>query len=292
MWEVERLADPVHLGQSQFKASMRAQYSDSMFHGKTKEQNSELKKIFSKDVKSRCSMIVKQLMDTHSRQIDRICKDLPDVLKATLQCYDGDCSMCSRYSVVCQGGCRGNWWTRSKYLATYQITVLQMDDKDKYLLQEVLKMKLSENAINSMKLYDNTNKNEGVHRSMSVNLPKNVIHARNMAPRLASGVHRNNNMPGTSTRLKCQHAGIEFSERSDKFLKKMDADFKYKQDYEKRTKVKAERLKKSGEKLLEHKTYKDLNKKQPEYRKGQLDPQPPLQFHESYCKQRLPKNMQ
>ena len=88
------------------------------------------------------------------------------------------------------------------YLSTYQLTVLRMDEKDKLLLQEILKMKLSVEAIASMRQYDNTNKNEGVHRSLSINLPKNVIHSRNMEARLASGVHRNNNIPGTSTKLK------------------------------------------------------------------------------------------
>lgn len=54
------------------------------------------------------------------------------------------------------------------------LIMLQMDEKDKLLLQEILRMKLSEDAISSMQLYNTTNKNEAVHRSLSVNLPKNV----------------------------------------------------------------------------------------------------------------------
>ncbi|CAC5384066.1 unnamed protein product [Mytilus coruscus] len=50
MWKVERLADPVHLGESQFRASLRAQYSAGMFHGKAKEENRQLKTVFSKDL--------------------------------------------------------------------------------------------------------------------------------------------------------------------------------------------------------------------------------------------------
>lgn len=37
LWKVERLADPVHLGQSQFRASNQAVYSDEMFHSKVLE---------------------------------------------------------------------------------------------------------------------------------------------------------------------------------------------------------------------------------------------------------------
>ena len=41
MWKVDRLADHVHLGQSQFQASNKALYSETMFHGKRKEERKE-----------------------------------------------------------------------------------------------------------------------------------------------------------------------------------------------------------------------------------------------------------
>lgn len=81
LWKVERLADPVHFGQSQFRASNRAVYSDEMFHSK--------------------------------------------VLEATVACYDGNCSMCAAYSLVCDGGVVSNWWNFSHNLAIYRITVLK-----------------------------------------------------------------------------------------------------------------------------------------------------------------------
>ncbi|CAG2198261.1 unnamed protein product [Mytilus edulis] len=208
-----------------------------MFYGRTKEIRKEMKKAFSQDVKCRSSMIMGQLMEKHNKVTADVCKDLPKVLEATLRCYDGDCSMCKQYSVVCTGDDGYNWWTRSKYLGCYNITVLQMDEKDKLLLQEILKMKLSEQALNSMKLYDTTNKNEGVHRALSVNLPKNVIHSRGMQARLASGIHRNNNKPGTSAKMKCEHLGVNLSESSLQFLSKMDIDYTYKQEYEKSQKL-------------------------------------------------------
>ncbi|CAG2195328.1 unnamed protein product [Mytilus edulis] len=276
MWKVERLADYVHLGQSQFRASLRAKFSESMFYGRTKEIRKEMKKAFSQDVKCRSSMIIGQLMEKHNKVTEDVCKDLPKVLEATLRCYDGDCSMCKQYSVVCTGDEGYNWWTRSKYLGCYNITVLQMDEKDKLLLQEILKMKLSEQALNSMKLYDTTNKNEGVHRALSVNLPKNVIHSRGMQARLASGIHRNNNKPGTSAKMKCEHLGVNLSESSLQFLSKMDSDYTYKQEYEKKPEVKRRRLIQTGEKILEHREAKQSRKKCDVYRKGQLDPVPAL----------------
>ncbi|XP_056017362.1 palmitoyltransferase ZDHHC4-like [Ostrea edulis] len=53
LWTTERLADPVHLGQSQFRASNRAVYSKAMFHTMTKEQKKELQRVFSNVLKSR-----------------------------------------------------------------------------------------------------------------------------------------------------------------------------------------------------------------------------------------------
>ena len=98
-------------------------------------------------------------------------------------------------------------------------------------------------------------------------------------------------MPGTSTKLKSQHMGVELSDYSQQFLQKMDKDFQYKQNYELQPHVKARRLEKSAEKLGEHKMYKDLHKKEPEYKKGQLDRKlPELMFHIDYCKQRLPSH--
>ncbi|CAC5377889.1 unnamed protein product [Mytilus coruscus] len=76
MWKVERLADYVHLGQSQFRSSLRAQFNEGMFYGRTKV----IKKAFSQDVKCRSSMIVGQLMEQYKRNTDDVCKDLPKAL--------------------------------------------------------------------------------------------------------------------------------------------------------------------------------------------------------------------
>ncbi|CAG2241553.1 unnamed protein product [Mytilus edulis] len=81
------------------------------------------------------------------------------------------------------------------------------------------------------------------------------------------------------------------SERSKRYLKKMDTDFKYNQDYILRPEVQKRKLQQNAEKLAEHKTWRELNKKHDYYCKGQLDPQPALQFqdHDSYCKPKLPR---
>lgn len=55
-----------------------------------------------------------------------------------------------------------------------------MDNKDKLIMQELLKMKLSEEVLMKMIFNHNTQKGEAVNRSLSVSLPKNVNFSRNL----------------------------------------------------------------------------------------------------------------
>ena len=232
LWKVTRLADYVHLGQTQFRAAMRARFSDGMFKGRTKELRDLERKHFCLDLKSRCSLVLAALVKKHNRKMEDVCKDLPAVLEATVRCYCGDCRLCKEHSMVCGGTEDNNWWTRSLYLPSYNITELKMERSDVLLLMELLKMKLSEEAVHTMELYNTTNKNEGVHRALSVNLPKNVNFSRNMEARLSSGVHSNNNKPGTSAKMKSSQLGLQLNEASSKYLDKLDTYFQHESDYD------------------------------------------------------------
>lgn len=289
MWEVQRLADPVHLSQHQFRAGMRAEFSETMFHGQTKEENKDLKKMFSLDLKCRSSMILNQLMNEYNKDTEKVCKKLPTILSTTVQCYGGDCSSCLKESVVCKGTVSDNWWTRSFYLSTYNITVLKIDEIDEIILLELLKMILSEEAVNSMRMFHTTNKNEGVHRALSVSLPKNVTHGKNMEGRLHSAIHRTNNRPGTSAKMKSKELNIKVSEDCETFFDKMDREYTYKRNYEQKPEVKIRRLQQTAVRLEEHKIHKELHKKRPDYVKGQLDPVPDELMHDAYCKKKMPK---
>ena len=167
-----------------------------------------------------------------------------------------------------------------------------MERKDVLLLMELLKMKLSTSAIKSMKLYDSTNKNEALHRAISVNLPKNVNYSRNIEGRMSSGIHANNNKPGTSAKKKSESLGIELGESSEKHLKRMDKKFDYQRAYEKRPEVVTRRLHQSATRMMEHKTYKDLHNKEPDYKKDQLDVLPAFNnIHTTYCRKKLPAHL-
>ena len=272
LWKVERLADPTHLGQAQFRECLKADFSSDIFPSvTTRTKKHELQKILSMDLKARSSLILKELMKTYSGNIDKIKKVLPKVVDTTLRCYGGDCSMCRRHSVVCDGGVRNNWWYRSMFLGPHHITALNLKERDITLLRELLLMKLSEGAVESMKLNTSTQKNEAAHRSLHVSLPKNVNFARNSKNRTHSFIHRLNNSVGASTISKCECVGAKLSPKVQQVLRKMDADVDYQKKYRKRKDVINRQMKSRGLKYYEHHRYK-TEQTVPGYRKGMLDP--------------------
>lgn len=92
-----------------------------------------------------------------------------------------------------------------------------MNNNDKALLQDVLKMKLSEQALESLKLNTDTQKCEAMNRPPSVSLPKNVNFARNLPGRALSTIHRLNNGPELSIQQKLTAlGGVSLSPRTQK----------------------------------------------------------------------------
>ncbi len=257
LWNVHRLADPTHVAQSQFRKCYKAQFSAGMFHASTREKKREVQKVFSQDMKARCSLILKELMKLHAGDMNNVKKNLPKVLESTLSRYAGDCGMCFRHSVVCSGRITNNWWHRSLFLGTHRITDLNMDENDKVLVMELLKIKLSLSAVEQMKLYTDTQKCEATNRSLSVSLPKNVNYPRTMIGRASSTIHRINNGPGTSTIAKCQHTGVELSARVRHSLHQMDKETEYHKRYVKRPQVCKNQLLQYGNKIAEHLKYRE-----------------------------------
>ena len=275
LWRVERLADTIHLGQSQFKYAMKAAFSPSMFSpmGRCINQTKlyQYKKGFSLDVKARCHLVFNAVMKEMGGNITKIKKVLPSIMEAILHCYDGDCSGCKKYSYSCNGGESKNWWTRSVYLQQYGIHALDMDEKDKLILKEIVKMKLSVSAVESMRLNTNTNKNEAANRGLSVSLPKNVNFSRNGNGRAHAAVHRMNNGVGESTIRKIENVGGHLSPRAKRTLQHMQHLEAYHKKYQKDTSVVKRELISKARQVREHYNYKGA---QADYRKGQLDPRP------------------
>ena len=151
-----------------------------------------------------------------------------------------------------------------------------MDESDKDLLLEILKMKLSTASVEQMKLYTDTQKCEAVNRSLSVSLQKNVNFSRNMEGRAYSTIHKLNNDPGTSTIQKCENSGVKLSARVKRSLISMDKEAEYERIYIEKTDAVKHKLVRQSRAIQEHTAYKMNSKVKEDYRKGQLDPVPSI----------------
>jgi hypothetical protein len=280
LWRVIRQADTTHLGQGQFGHTLKATFSANMFSGTTKVVKRDQQKILGLDLKNRCHIIFQQLYDTHGGSIKDIASRIPKVLDATIRCYAGDCSKCRRHSLVCSGGKRRNWWNRSIYLHTAGIRYLSMTNGDKKLLENLMKLRISVEALETTKLNTNTNCNEGYNRGLSASLPKNVSFSRNAAARAHAAVHRMNWGHGESLLRKLQAVGSPVTKGGfvAASIKSLQQQSVYNQKY---TKTKLAKVKMLRRKATQIKAfYKAKHKsriaklQQDGYRKGQLDPIP------------------
>lgn len=133
-------------------------------------------------------------------------------------------------------------------------------------------MKLSEQALERLKLNTDTQKCEAINRSLSVSLPKNVNYARNLAGRASSTIHRLNNGPEKSTQDKLSAVGASVSPRTKQTLHQMQIEQDYQKLYHTRASVRKRALQNSGKRLRDHLKYKNNNPNdKTDYLKGQLD---------------------
>ncbi|ESO94922.1 hypothetical protein LOTGIDRAFT_175274 [Lottia gigantea] len=254
MWKVERLADPAHLSASQFRQCFKANFLDGMFRGKTKVEKTNQKKTLSQDIKSRCSLVIKEMYSTYCGDVDKLKKQLPKILQATVMCYDGDCSKCRSNSVVCSGGHSNNWWNRSMFLASNNLTSLEMNDNDKFLLNELLKIRLSEEAIDKTRY-----KTESINRSINISLPKSVNYGRNAMGRLSSTILRSNIGIKEATQTKAEFLGAKLSPKCLQALSSIQKKSVFHRDYETRPEVKRRKLLARGRNIHEFAKYKKFN---------------------------------
>ena len=124
-----------------------------------------------------------------------------------MRCYEGDYTNHRWHSLVCQSGVTNSWWQCSMYLSVNKIASVNMDNNDLALLQDVLKKKLSEQALDSLKLNTDTQKCKAINCSRSDSLPKNVTFARNLMGHALSTIHRLNNDPELSVQQKLATVG-------------------------------------------------------------------------------------
>lgn len=290
--EMYRKADPIHIGQAQIREVMKTTFSDQMFSGATKDVEKDQQREFAKDLKKRCYAIHKQLLNECGGDVNKMKAKVPGIIETTLNCYSGDCSKCSRHSVVCRGGKINNWWSRSEHLMTEVMgreRHVNMTETDRGVLCEIMHMMLGDAALDLLDQGTNTTKCEAANRGLSVSLPKNVNFARQAYNRMHSAVHRLNNGPGESPLLKMESAGAPpgHGGRVAAFFSSQQKQWYYQQVYNRSLKRKQGRSKAKRKQRTEHYTSKVARKGRDKYKKHQLDPKPETSMRQRQQRRRL-----
>lgn len=253
-----RQIDPTHLGKSQIRRCIAANFSEFMFpRCRTREEHKNAQKIFAIDVKSRCSLIFKKIMEEECGNLPKIVKSLDKAVQATILCYSGDCSQCRHHALVCGGGEKTSWWKKSAYLGSHNITSLHMTENDKRLLKEILRMRLSDDALLDTVFNYNTQQCESFNFTLSKSAPKNVNYARNFEGRCASAVLRFNNSQGESLKQKLERLGVYLSPTPAKALDKLSTDMRAHRKYAKIPNTKRRNIIRRGLMELRHRQYKN-----------------------------------
>ena len=275
LWNVIRLADPIHLGQSQFRKALSASFSRNMFPGETLVEKAVAQKVFAMDIKTRCHQILDCLLIKYGPNTKLIGDRLPKIVDATVLCYKGDCSKCRYHSIVCEGGKRKNWMKRSVHLSPYELTQLNMNQNDEILLRDILAIKLSTESLEKLKFGTSTQRCEAINRGISSSLPKNVKFSRNAAPRIASAIHRLNNGLAESTHKKLEGLGCPLTRGGGAAasLKAMEKGKEFDKIYKKTRKFKQRQFKcrlARAKNYYQQKRDSTLQRKHA-YKRGQLD---------------------
>ena len=168
----------------------------------------------SKDVRVRSSLIIEELTKRGDGDLKKMLPKLPSVRAATILYYSGNCSHCPAESLVCSGISEGCWWVKSAYLPTHCISNLKMDDNDKYIIEVILQMRLSEEAGLSVSSCTSTQRLEAFNRAAVSTLSKVTNVSRNFSGRLAAQVLKANNTMATSVKRKLECvSGTKLSEK-------------------------------------------------------------------------------
>ncbi|KAK7481527.1 hypothetical protein BaRGS_00027176 [Batillaria attramentaria] len=87
-WTVPRLADPRHLGQTQFLVGHKAQLSSSLFpHHTTQADKRKAQIILAADLKNRSQCIFDHVHRACQGEASKMKKVLPKVAETVLNCY-------------------------------------------------------------------------------------------------------------------------------------------------------------------------------------------------------------
>lgn len=288
--KVQRLADTVHLGQTQVKRAKKRSFSDSLFPGvKTKKAKEQCKHALAADLKNRSSVILKNMHKQYKGDTDLIKAAMPAVVDAVVMCYSGNCSRCLHFSggTCAAGDSSDNWIMKSRTLSEQHISVLQPNQTDVQQIRDILNIVLGEEGIEKTKFMTNTQLNEAANRALSATLPKNIKFSRNLEARKARAILKWNNGPGVATAKQNVHLGLPTSQGQRQYLQRQQQEHDMMRRRVRNANVQARRHKRDSKLRLER--VARMKTRGSDYRKHQLDDSTDEEDSDDAAKQTQPR---
>ena len=205
---VVRQADPIHRGQSMFKAVLNAKFSDGMFPQSDIATTKDLQHLFAKDVNARSSIVMKNLRRKY-RDIHLLKTKSHTIIDKIVSCYGGSCGKCTKDTTACAGGKLKSWWRSSAYLSPVNLSSgdIKMSTTDVLILRSILEMLFAPQSLNEMKSTSNTCKSECVNRLINLHSLKNKAWPRMRVGRVSSAILRANHRRGPALVKQLRNVG-------------------------------------------------------------------------------------
>ncbi len=208
----EAMDDPViwykdltHLGKSQLRAVMNAEFSDDIFGDMKGPQKTKAKQALANDVPERTSRVHNSIWQEHHGNVADMQKAAKTAIEVMLRCYAGDHSKCKTTRFIkdtCNGPSGHTWFIKSQYLSGQGIKMLHMTPSDRATLRRVIEMKLGEHGIELTHQRATTQAAECYNFGLRTSLPKTKMFRRNHIGRIHGAINRLNNGPLRSAEQK------------------------------------------------------------------------------------------
>lgn len=223
-------------------------------------------KRFALEIKYRSEAEFNACHRRYGGSVNDMCEHLSKTINAIIMCYQGDCSQCGQYSLVCNG-ITGTLKSYDKSFFPGEMNIVP-NDSDISILRKCLEFRLGPRGISLLKFKTNTQKVEAYNRSYSITDPKHLSRPHTFPGRIHSAAHRMNHGLATSLILKCHYVGVPLPKGCSviRQLKSEEISQTKKSKYSKSDKYKRRRKQK---RICNFAVYDD--KKQDAYSSGMLD---------------------
>ena len=229
--------DPMHLKRNQADKIKHANFKKEHFRCKTQSEKAKLQAQLALDLSLRCHGEHAAAYSHYKYDNDKVLNHLSGTIGCLLKCYTGIHTDCNKYSLLCCGKAKQNWFTDNPYCDPQFRMCL--DEEGENTMRGLIEYRLRAEKIRKVPTLKNTQKCEAANRGITASVPKNITFVTNVAGRVHSAVSRMNWGPGQAIFNQADYFGapLPAGTRVTRHLLKMDRINAYRKAYKKSSKA-------------------------------------------------------